>query len=145
MFRSSRVQSPQFVAWSINMELNDILVVVTGYSFGLGFGLIISVSDSILVSPYPILFWWFLLVYEGCKGRKAERERYGVPSIRFQTFFIQAFKIGVDSRKFSMLLLYILWDDWPIFIISVSNEQLQQQLEYTLLKPDCHSCWISKM
>ena len=32
-----------------------------------------------------------------------------------------------------------------IFMISVSNEQLQQQLEYTLLKPDCHSWWISKM
>ena len=44
-----------------------------------------------------------------------------------------------------MLLLYILWDDWPVFRISASNEQLQQQLEYTLLKPDCHSWWISKM
>ena len=44
-----------------------------------------------------------------------------------------------------MLLLYILWDDWPIFMISASNEQLQQELEYTLLKPDCHSWWISKM
>ena len=44
-----------------------------------------------------------------------------------------------------MLLQYILWDDWPIFMISHSNEQLQQQLEYTLLKPDCHSWWISKM
>ena len=43
-----------------------------------------------------------------------------------------------------MLLLYILWDDW-IFMISGSNEQLQQQLEYTLLKPDYHSCWILKM
>ena len=30
-------------------------------------------------------------------------------------------------------------------MISVSNEQLQQQLEYTLLKPDCHSWWISKI
>ena len=30
-------------------------------------------------------------------------------------------------------------------MISNSNEQLQQQLEYTLLKPDCHSWWISKM
>ena len=28
---------------------------------------------------------------------------------------------------------------------SASNEELQQQLEYTLLKPDCHSWWISKM
>ena len=44
-----------------------------------------------------------------------------------------------------MLLLYILWDDWPIFMISASNEQLEQQLEYTLLKPDCHSWWISKI
>ena len=44
-----------------------------------------------------------------------------------------------------MLLLYILWDDWLIFMISASNEQLQQQLEYTLVKPDCHSWWISKM
>ena len=44
-----------------------------------------------------------------------------------------------------MLLLYILWDDRPIFMISGSNEQLQQQLEYTLQKSDCHSWWISKM
>ena len=62
-----------------------------------------------------------------------------------EDFFVQAFRIVVDSWKFSMLLLYILWDNWPIFMISGSNEQLQQQLEYTLLKPDCHSWWISKM
>ena len=68
-----------------------------------------------------------------------------VYSISFQTCFVQAFKIVVDSWKFSMLLLYILWDDWPIFRISGSNQQLQQELEYTRLKPDCHSWWISKM
>ena len=44
-----------------------------------------------------------------------------------------------------MLLLYILWDDWSIFIISSSIEQLQQQLEYNQLNPDFHSWWISKM
>ena len=44
-----------------------------------------------------------------------------------------------------MLLPYILLDDWTIFMISGSNEQLQQELEYTLLKSDCHSWWISKM
>ena len=70
---------------------------------------------------------------------------YEVHTISFQTFFLQAFKIVLDSWKFSMLLLYILWDDWPIFMISRSNQQLQQQLECTLLKPDCHSWWISKM
>ena len=30
-------------------------------------------------------------------------------------------------------------------MMSGSNEQLQQQFEYTLLTPDCHSWWISKM
>ena len=68
-----------------------------------------------------------------------------VPSISFQTFFEQAFKIVIDFWKFTMLLLYILWDDWPIFMISGSNELLQQQLEYTLLKLDSHGWWISKM
>ena len=64
---------------------------------------------------------------------------------KFPDFFVQAFKIVVDSWKFTMLLLYILWDDWPIFMILGSNKLLQQQLEYTLLKPDCHSCQILKM
>ena len=61
-----------------------------------------------------------------------------VNSISFQTFLYSI--IVIDSWKFIILLLYILWDDWPI-----SNEQLQQQLEYTLLNPDCHSRWFSKM
>ena len=30
-------------------------------------------------------------------------------------------------------------------MISASNEKLQQELKYTILKPDCHSWWISKM
>ena len=64
---------------------------------------------------------------------------------KFLDIFVRAYKIGVDSWKFGMLLLYILWDDWPILMISASNEQLKQQLEYTLLKPDCHCWWISKM
>ena len=80
--------------------------------------------------------WVFLLIYIYI---------YVVPSICIQTLFVLAFKIVVDSWKFSMLLLYIIWDDWPIFMISGSNDQLQQQLEYTLLKPDFHSWWISKM
>ena len=44
-----------------------------------------------------------------------------------------------------MSMLYILWDGRQIFMISGSNQQLQLQLEYTLLKPNCHSWWISKM
>ena len=68
-----------------------------------------------------------------------------MPSISLKTSFVQAFKIVVNTWKFSILLLSILWDDWPIFRISGSNEQLQQELEYTLLQPECHSWWISKM
>ena len=64
---------------------------------------------------------------------------------KFPDFFVHTFKIVVDTWKFTMLLLYIICDDWPIFMISASNERLQQQLEYTLLKPDCHSWWILKM
>ena len=30
-------------------------------------------------------------------------------------------------------------------MISATNEQLQHQLEYTLLKSDCHCWWISKI
>ena len=30
-------------------------------------------------------------------------------------------------------------------MISGSKEKIQRELEYTLLKPDCHSWWISKM
>ena len=63
----------------------------------------------------------------------------------FIEFFVQAFKNGVDSWNIRIFLLCILWDDWPIFRISDLNEQLQQELEYTLLKPDVHSWWISKM
>ena len=48
-------------------------------------------------------------------------------------------------KKNSRLLLYILGDDWPIFIISGSKEQLQEEMEYTQLKSDCHRWWISKM
>ena len=66
-------------------------------------------------------------------------------TIIFQTFSLWAFKIVVDSWKFTMSLLYILWDDWPIFMISASNEHLQQQLKCTLLKPVCHNWWSSKM
>ena len=64
---------------------------------------------------------------------------------KFRYFLVQAIKIVEDSWKFSILLLYILWDDWPVFMISGSNEQLQQQLEYTPIKPGCHNWWISKM
>ena len=57
------------------------------------------------------------------------------------TFLVQVFKIVVDSWKFPMLVLYILWDDQFL----ISNEQLQQHLEYFQLKPDCYRWWISKM
>ena len=91
---------------------------------------------------YYTLFSCIILLYYF--AQLAGAVRYEGHTISFQTFFVWAFKIVVDSWKFSMLLLYMLWDDWPIFMISASNEQLQQQLGYTLVKPDCHSWWFSK-
>ena len=49
------------------------------------------------------IWWWWWWYF------------YVVYSIGFQTFFVQAFKIVQDSEKFSVLLLYILWNEWPIF------------------------------
>ena len=75
-----------------------------------------------------VVFFWFQIW------------KYVVHSIS-----LQSFKIVADSWKFCRLLLYIFWDDWPIFMISRSREQLQQQVEYFLLNPQCHSWWISKI
>ena len=78
---------------------------------------------GLAVFPFPMQTFNFSIIF-----------MYQVHTKSFQTFFVWAFKIVVDSWTFTVLLLYILWDDWPILRISDSNEQLQQQLEYTLLK-----------
>ena len=83
-------------------------------------------------------------MYYYCQVKYALR-KHEVHTISIQTFFVPALNVVVDSWKFIMLLLYILWDDWLIFMISGLKEQLQQQLKYILLKPDSHSWWISKM
>ena len=70
-----------------------------------------------------------------------------VHSISFQTFLYRHSKLS-KTLKNSVCYCYTSWWPifyWPIFMISGSNEQLQQELEYTLIKPDCHSWWISKM
>ena len=40
---------------------------------------------------------------------------------KFPDFLVQSFKIVLETWKFTMLLLHILWDDWRIFMISASN------------------------
>ena len=111
-----------------------------------------------IVLPKIPLFWWWEGSYHSAEDgiMRVNPNTYIYIYIhvyihlwgafnKFPDFFVQAFKIVIDFWKFTMLLLYILWDDWPIFMILHSNQQLQQQLEYTLLKLDCHSWWISKM
>ena len=90
----------------------------------------------------------FIFILWSCATAKSARWQtllLLITNYKFPDLFVPAFKIVVHSWQFSMLLLYILWDDWPIFMISGSNEQLQQQFEYTLQKTDCHSWRISKM
>ena len=109
-----------------------------------GIGILVTDSISNVASHYIIAPHKYVSI----KGFNAKKERdkvvevqdkYEVHTISFQTFFVSAFKIVVDSWKFSMLLLYISWNNWPSFMVSYSKEELQQQSEYTLLKPDCHS------
>ncbi len=48
-------------------------------------------------------------------------------TISFQNVFKWAFRFVVDSWELGMLLLYILWDDRSIFMISASNELQQEE------------------
>ena len=107
----------------------------------------VSFYSYIIVSKLLVWFGCVLWHINYCKllNAKSCLYIYKVHTISFHTFFVWAFKIVIDSWKFTMLLLYILWDDWPIFIISASNQQQRQEVEYTLLKPDYHSWWSSKI
>ena len=49
---------------------------------------------------------------------------------KFPDFFVQAFKIIVDAWKFSMLLLYILWNDRPIFMIQINSNSSNWNTTY---------------
>ena len=70
---------------------------------------------------------------------------YVVHSISFQTFLYRHLKL-VQTLENSVSYCYASYEMTDqFFMISSSNEQLQQELEYTLLKPDCHSWRISKM
>ena len=71
--------------------------------------------------------------------RHDSREEYEVPLISFKTIFVQ-------TLGNSVCYCYTSYEvTGQFFMITGSNEQLLPELEYTLLKPDCHSCWISKM
>ena len=93
---------------------------------------LISVADHTVVLTRMLKIRWWFEIIRGAFNK-------------FPDFFVQASKVVVDTWKISMLLIDILREDWPIFMISASNELLQQELEYTLQKPDCHSRWISNM
>ena len=70
---------------------------------------------------------------------------YVVPSISFQIFLNKHLKLS-ETLNNSVCYCYSSYEMTHQFLwFSGSNEQLQQQLEYTLLNPDCHSWWISKM
>ena len=66
-----------------------------------------------------------------------------VSSISFQSFWYRHLKLSLENSVCYCYTSSEMTDQF--FIISGSNEQLQQELEYTLLKLDCQSWWISKM
>ena len=77
----------------------------------------LSIYFSLFISINPSYSVYFSLPVSVCLYLRGAFNK-------FPAFFVQAFKIVVGSWKFTMLLLYILWDDWPIFMISGSKEQL---------------------
>ena len=61
--------------------------------------------------------------------------------------FLDFFCAGIKNCRRLLKIHYVIaihTTRWPT-MISCSNEQLHQELEYTLLKPDCLSWWILKM
>ena len=133
----------QYASFFNSIQSNDVTMANMSFSeLRVKFNSIISENER-------TNFLWFSTLYKEAIWcfdiTPPHAHIYVLHTISFQNVFIRALKIVIDSWKFTMLLLYILWDDWPSFMISASNEQLQQQLEYTLLKPDSHSWWISKM
>ena len=60
---------------------------------------------------------------------------------KFPDFFVQEFKIVENSVSYC----YTSYEMTDQFLWFHVKEQLWKELEYTLLKPDYHSWWISKM
>ena len=80
------------------------------------------------------------------KKKRKEKEKRDVRGAfnKFPDFFCTGIWNCRRHLKIQYLIAIHLMR-WLAQMISGSNEQLQQQLEYTLLKPDCHSWWISKL
>ena len=104
-----------FFLWLVLVQflLSMILVVevffrIIHFLFHFSWNFIQTLSFGFSIDNSPFFLLLFVCFF-----------KYEVHSISFQTFFVGAFKIVVDSWKFSMLLLYILWDDWPIFRIQL--------------------------
>ena len=63
---------------------------------------------------------------------------------KFPDFFVQAFKIVINSWKLENFPIHLM--RWLANFYDFSFKwAATEKLEYTLLKPDCHSWWISKM
>lgn len=65
--------------------------------------------------------WTLCIMYASSPARHFDGfdnglQTYERRSIIFQTYFVQAFVIGVEFLKFSMLMLYFFWDNWSFQI-----------------------------
>ena len=102
-----------------------------------------SIINIIYVKLETMILIKFL--YKTQWKRKGYKDIYVVHSIRFQTYLCRHLKLSL-THEISVCYCYTSYEMTDhFFMIWGLNEQLQQQLEYTLLKPDCHSWWISKI
>ena len=68
-------------------------------------------NESLYIQRGYYLMLFMAKLYSSETIRQKKIYIYEVHTISFQTFFVWAFEIVVDSWKFSMVLLYILWDE----------------------------------
>ena len=89
-----------------------------------------------------------MLCYKLTKWDSDNQHCYNIYVVSSRSF--PTFRRGIYNCRRHLTIQYIIaihlmrWLN-NFILFSSSNEQLQQQLEYTLLKPDCHSWWISKI
>ena len=63
---------------------------------------------------------------------------------KFPDFFRMGHLKLLSTLQNSLCYCYILWDDWSFYDFRFKSTATAA-MEYTLLKPDCHSWWISKI
>ena len=87
------------------VDLHSVFLLLTVSLWGLLIQTQKGRENFLFLSSQWETRWQYIYIYIYIRGA----------SEKYLNVFVQAFKIVLDSWKFSMVLPYILWDDWSLF------------------------------